>query len=84
MIDSNPSISGFFYSKWKNIQGSKKIIPALASYKTHDLELLLTWMREGKLRSSIDKIIPISKIREGHEYVEKGMKQGILLIEMKF
>ncbi len=84
LIDSNPSISGFFYSKWKNIRSSKKIIPALASYSSENLELLLNWMLEGSLKSAIDKVMPISQIKEGHEYVEKGMKCGNLLIEMKF
>ena len=39
-------------------------------------------VEEGKVKPYIDKCFPLSEIVYAHEYVDKGKKKGILVIEI--
>ena len=52
--------------------------------KSHgtDLELLNKWMEEGKFRVNIDRIFPLDKIADAHQYSEEGHAEGKIVIKI--
>lgn len=43
---------------------------------------LFGWLKEGKLRMSIDAVFPLDKAAEGHEYLEGGKSRGKILYKI--
>ena len=58
----------------------KKSRTHLMQHKPADLELLVKWVVEGKLKICIDKEFPWKQISDAHAYMEKGHTEGKILI----
>lgn len=61
----------------------KKVRTFLMRQNSNDLEMLLTWMKEGKLKINIDKEFPLEEIGKAHAYMEEGHTEGKILIRYK-
>ncbi|MBY9010736.1 MAG: NAD(P)-dependent alcohol dehydrogenase, partial [Candidatus Lokiarchaeota archaeon] len=76
----NPALSKMVRGRWLSMTSSKKVISAMASYRTEDLIFLKELIEAGKIKSVIDRRYPLEQIPEAHRYVDKGHKKGNVVI----
>jgi len=54
----------------------KKAKTLLMKHESADLEIIANWIKENKLKISIDKIFQLEQISEAHEYAQQGHNKG--------
>lgn len=81
-LATNPSLTSLFGGILVKLVGSKRVINGLASEETADLDMCVKLMKEGEIKSIIDREYPLDKIVEAHNYVDQGHKKGCLVISI--
>lgn len=79
-MHANPKISHMIFRKYLNGPGGKRILVKINEQSQQDLDYLVTLLEKGKIKPIIDRILPLDKIVEAHEYVEAGLKKGNIVI----
>jgi NADPH:quinone reductase-like Zn-dependent oxidoreductase len=72
---------------WTSVASSKKVIFAPTGLrsiqrKTRDLEFLANLVASGQIKPVIDKVFTMEQIVEAYRYIDKGLKQGNVVISI--
>ncbi len=71
-----------FRGIWANMTSGRKVIGGTASEKPEYLDQLTGLLSEGKFKPVIDRVYPLSQIRDAHIYVDSGRKRGNVVIKV--
>ncbi|MCH2042569.1 MAG: NAD(P)-dependent alcohol dehydrogenase [Saprospiraceae bacterium] len=67
---------------WTKFFSRKKVHCSLAVDKQEDLEYIVELVKQGILKPTVDRIFPLEKTSEAHQYFESGQKQGNVIIKV--
>jgi NADPH:quinone reductase-like Zn-dependent oxidoreductase len=62
--------------------GGKRLICALASEKTENLELLRRMAEDGRIKTIIDRVFPLEEAVAAHEYYERRRSRGQVILSL--
>ena len=64
------------------IAGSKKLVSGVAVFKKKELSVLRKLMKDGAIKSVIDRIYPLGNIVAAHAHVDTGHKKGSVVVRV--
>ncbi len=62
----------------------KKVKTLLMKHNSDDLKIISDWIREGKLKVSIDEVFSLRNIVAAHDYAQKGHNKGKNVIVISY
>ena len=77
---ANPGPRRMLRALWVSWTTRKKVIFAFAGESVEDLDHVAQLIASGKLKAVIDRRYTLDQVREAHEYVGSGMKEGNVII----
>jgi NADPH:quinone reductase-like Zn-dependent oxidoreductase len=78
----NPRLSAMVRGRWVSATGSKKVIFGPSEQRSEDLEFLRRLIEAGKLRTVIDRRLPLERVPEAHRYFDTGLALGRVVITL--
>jgi len=79
-LQANPKLAHMMGAVWTGITRKQKVVVAMARETTRDLDTLREMFDAGIITSVIDRTYPLEQMADAHRYVEKGTKNGHLVI----
>jgi len=71
-----------FQMLWTKYFGDRKVICAMASEKSEDLDFVRELVESGRYTVNTDRIFPMDQAADAHQYAESGQKRGPVIILM--
>ncbi len=71
-----------FQMLWTSLFSRKKVICALASESTENLEIIRDLVEAGAINTVLDRTFPIKQVAEAHHYIESGQRTGHVVIKV--
>ena len=65
---------------WLKLTTHKKAVLGLVEDKSEDLNYLKKLIEEERIKTEIDRVFPAEKAVEAHDYIEKGLKKGHVVL----
>ena len=81
-LNANPTPMIMLRSKWKSSFSDKTVISGVAETNSQDMVELLEMLARKELRAVVDRRYTLEQMREAHQYVESGQKQGHVIIDI--
>ena len=78
----NPSTIGMFHALWTSFTTDKEVFFEFAPYKKEYFEQLIDLTHANIIKPVIDRKYTLEQIPQAHQYVETGMKNGNVVIQM--
>ena len=69
-------------SLWYLVTTGKKVVGGTFDKSVEELVLLKELIEGGKIKAVIDRIYPLERIAEAHEYTDQGHKRGNVVIKV--
>ena len=82
LVLGNPRVGTALRGLWTSKTTDKRVIPSLAPYTPEYYQKMVDLLASGEITTVIDKVFPLEEVPEAHRYVEKGLKQGCLVIKV--
>ena len=81
-INTLPRPKILIHKLYQLFSKGKKVKTILMKHNNSDLDKIVQWINEGKLKISIDKTFQLEQITEAHEYSQKGHNKGKNVVVM--
>jgi NADPH:quinone reductase-like Zn-dependent oxidoreductase len=76
-----PGASEVLQALWTRMTSRKRVIMGDHGESAEDLAFLAGLLERGELETVVDRVYPLDDIAQAHAYVERGHKQGNVIIE---
>ena len=81
-LQANPRFAHLMGALWTAMTSRKKMVVTMAEETTGGLNTLREMFEAGTIKSVIDRTYPLEQMADAHRYVERGEKNGHLVISL--
>lgn len=77
---ANPRFADLLRSLWTNATSKQRVIVAFAGETREELETLRAMAEDGRIRATLDRVLPLEQAATAHERVETEARVGAVVL----